>query len=126
MPTFRDEAIYVDHVLPDIDVGAPAVDDLRRALVEIDLLSCGSWNRELRSNGRCAPSRERSAVRAAYSDTRADRFADRIDANVAAARTSVPAAVASEAQVDQFVMLPQLNEARIGTAHLGRKSQRLL
>jgi hypothetical protein len=53
-------------------------------------------------------------VRAANSETRAERLADRIDANVAAASTNVPAAVASEAQVDQSVMLPQLSETLAG------------
>jgi hypothetical protein len=38
-------------------------------------------------------------------------LADRIEANVAVASTSVPAAVATEAQVDQSVMLPQLSQS---------------
>src|SRR5262252_6459609 len=53
-------------------------------------LTMSSWNREGANSGRSPTSRDRSAARAA-------RFADRTAANVATARTSVPAAVASEA-----------------------------
>ena len=64
----------------------------------------------------------RSAVRAANSETRADRFAGRIEANVATASTSVPPAVATDAQVDHSVMLPQHNEARMSPARPRRVS----
>jgi streptomycin 3"-adenylyltransferase len=43
-------------------------------------------------------------------ETRANLLANRIDEKVAAASASVPTAVASEAHVDQSVMLPQLSE----------------
>src|SRR5262245_49825125 len=54
----------------------------------------GSWSRLGTSNGRTPASRASSATRAA-------RLAERTDAKVAAASTSVPAAVASEATVGQ-------------------------
>jgi cytochrome P450 len=56
--------------------------------------SGGSWNRDGTSTGRNPASNERSAVREA-------RLADRVDANVAAASTSVPPAVASAEIVAQ-------------------------
>src|SRR5215468_3621040 len=71
----------------------------------------GSCKRELRNNGRSPASSDRSAVRAA-------RLADRTDANVAAARTSVPAAVASDAIVGQSAM-PRGYGHRLRRRHAG-------
>ena len=63
------------------------------------ILSGGSSGRVGRSSGRRPASRLRSAVRAA-------RLAERTEAKVAAASTSVPAAVASEAIVGQSAIPP--------------------
>src|SRR5579884_1618846 len=60
------------------------------------IFSTGSCNRELTSTGRRRVSSARSAVRAAA-------FADRTEANVATARTSVPPAVANDDTVAQSV-----------------------
>src|SRR5437764_8790139 len=56
--------------------------------------SVGSSKRDGTSNGRTLASNDSSA-------TRADRFAERTDANVAIARTRVPPAVASDEMVTQ-------------------------
>ena len=72
---------------------APAADVDEVLVLPPDLLLLVLQAR-VRNSGRIPASSERSAVRAA-------RLADRTDANVAAARTSVPAAVASDAIVGQ-------------------------
>jgi hypothetical protein len=61
------------------------------ALHELDIL-LGVPCREFTSSGRWPASSERSAILAARSAVLADLFADLIDANVATARTRVPAA----------------------------------
>src|SRR5205807_5612731 len=56
------------------------------------------------SSGRAANNSGRSPVSNDASATRAARFAERTDENVATARTSVPPAVASDEIVDQSAM----------------------
>jgi len=74
--------------------------------------SCsGSSSREVTSSGRWPASSDRSAVRAARSAVLADRFAERIEANVATASTRVPPAVATDATVAQSVTLRSLTGA---------------
>src|SRR5581483_7802762 len=64
----------------------------------------GSWNREGASTGRMDASSARSVVRAA-------RLPDRTAANVAAASTSVPPAVANEEIVDQSAIVRSYGRA---------------
>ena len=70
----------------------------------------GSPCREFISNGRWPASSDCSAVRAERSEIRAERFAERMEAKVATASTSVPPAVASEAIVNQSVTHRSLDQ----------------
>jgi hypothetical protein len=107
-----DQQRRLDHLSGDLQRGPAALDGYPVPVGELDLLlrilqPRGHQQRTLAGQQRplCDPGGTvGAAILAARSALRADRFAERTDANVATASTKVPPAVASEATVVQSVI----------------------
>src|SRR5580704_7665613 len=97
-------------MLSSMSCTMPWAPSSRAQWLSIQRIFCtGSSSRDVTSTGR-RPTRNASSA------TRAERFADRMDAKVAKARTSVPTAVANDATVAQFVDASTTRRLRPTTA----------